>query len=109
MEELIKEIKGKILEDVTAVEVLEFKQQDYSSEDIKSTKLFNRLLYAFERELSWDEKRTIDEIKRTLDNFEAGIRNVKKLMRSIFKLKKLGELRDQEESILTDVCFDIMK
>lgn len=108
MEELEETIKNEVLKDITANDVLEFKKHPYAKKDFPGTEVFNKLWYAFDRELNWREKVVIDEIKRVLDDYDDDIRNTKLLSDDILELQRLDDIRMGKDDMLEDICLEIM-
>ena len=108
MDGLEVEIKEKILRDITASDVLEFRKQPYTRKDFPRTELFNKLWYSLERELNWREKKSIADMRTVLDGFVNEVRNTQKLKDLIFDLCDIEDLRVKEEEILVDICLDIL-
>lgn len=108
MDELQEEIKEKILQDVTASDVLEFRKHPYTRKDFPKTELFNKLWYSIERELNWREKKSIENMRAVLDEFMNEVRDTQKLKNIIFDLCDIEDLRGKEDIILENICLDIL-
>ena len=108
MDELEQEIKERILHDVTANDVLEFRKHPYTKRDFPKTELFNKLWYSLERELNWRENRSIEEMREVLDAFVNDVRDTNKLRSILFDLCEIEDLRVKEDAILEDICLDIL-
>ena len=107
MDKLQEEIREKILQDITASDVLEFRKKPYTKKDFPRTELFNKLWYSLERELNWREHKLIEDMRHLLDCFEED-RNTKELSDGVLRLQNIGDLRNTERDILQDICLDLL-
>ena len=108
MEDLEETIKSDMLQDISAGDVLAFKKHPYTRKDFPKTEVFNKLWYAFDRELNWREKVIIDEIKRTLGAYEDDVRNTHLLSNNVTALQRLDDIRSGKQEIIEDICLDIL-